>query len=135
MSLFDIERVALERLSPVARDYYASGADDEITLRHNREAFERIPLHYKVLVDVGRRALATTVLGEAIAMPVMVAPTAFHRLAHSLGEIGVTLRNPEEIGREAAIDPSAGGNPIPVDAFTLERIFRSAVKGDLSLKS
>jgi len=39
------------------------------------------------------------------------------------------------IGREAAIDPSAGGNPIPVDAPTLERIFRSAVKGDLSLKS
>ena len=52
-----------------------------------------------------------------------------------LGDIGVTLRNPEEIGREAAIDPSAGGNPIPVDAATLERIFRSAVKGDLSLKS
>jgi hypothetical protein len=47
----------------------------------------------------------------------------------------VTLRNAEEIGREAAIDPSAGGNPIPVDAATLERIFRSAVKGDLSLKS
>ena len=47
----------------------------------------------------------------------------------------MTLRNPEEIGREAAIDPSAGGNPIPVDAVILERIFRSAVKGDLSLKS
>ena len=54
-------------------------------------------------------------------------------IPHSLGEIGVTLRNPEEIGREAAIDPSAGGNPVPVDAPTLERIFRSAVKGDLSL--
>ena len=52
-----------------------------------------------------------------------------------LAEIGVTLRNPEEIGREAAIDPSAGGNPIPVDAATLERIFRSAAKGDLSLTS
>jgi alcohol dehydrogenase class IV len=56
-------------------------------------------------------------------------------IPHSLADIGVTLRNPEEIGREAAIDPSAGGNPIPVDAATLERIFRSAVKGDLSLKS
>jgi len=56
-------------------------------------------------------------------------------IPHALSEIGVTLRNPEEIGREAAIDPSAGGNPIPVDAPTLERIFRSAVKGDLSLKS
>jgi alcohol dehydrogenase class IV len=54
-------------------------------------------------------------------------------IPHSLAEIGVTLRNPEEIGREAAIDPSASGNPVPVDAPTLERIFRSAVKGDLSL--
>jgi alcohol dehydrogenase class IV len=56
-------------------------------------------------------------------------------IPHSLADIGVTLRNPEEIGREAAADPSAGGNPIPVDAETLARIFRSAVKGDLSLKS
>ncbi|MGE0521182.1 MAG: iron-containing alcohol dehydrogenase [Candidatus Binatia bacterium] len=56
-------------------------------------------------------------------------------IPHTLAEIGVTLRNPEEIGREAAIDPSAGGNPIPVDALTLERIFRSAVQGDLPLRS
>jgi hypothetical protein len=46
----------------------------------------------------------------------------------------VTLANPEVIGREAAADPSAGGNPIPVDAPTLERIFRSAVRGDLLLR-
>ena len=54
-------------------------------------------------------------------------------IPHTLADIGVSLRNPEQIGREAAIDPSAGGNPIPVDAPTLERIFRSAVKGDLAL--
>ncbi len=63
---------------------------------------------------------------------------AFRRelgIAHSLGEIGVTLKNPAEIAREAAIDPSVSGNPAPVDEATLERIFRSAVKGDLSLKS
>jgi alcohol dehydrogenase class IV len=56
-------------------------------------------------------------------------------IPHTLADIGVTLRNPDEIGREAAIDPSAGGNPVAVDAETLARIFRSAVKGDLSLKS
>ncbi len=55
-------------------------------------------------------------------------------IPHSLAEIGVTLRNPGEIGREAAADPSAAGNPIPVDAPTLERLFRSAVAGDLSLR-
>ena len=87
MSLFDIERVAMERLDPVARDYYASGADDEITLRENRAAFERIQLHYRVLVDVAARDLSIGLLGERIDMPVLVAPTAFHRLAHSLGEL------------------------------------------------
>jgi alcohol dehydrogenase class IV len=55
-------------------------------------------------------------------------------IPHTLADIGVTLANPEEIGREAAADPSASGNPIPVDAATLERIFRSAVRGDLQLR-
>jgi alcohol dehydrogenase class IV len=55
-------------------------------------------------------------------------------IAHSLGEVGVTLGNPDVIGREASLDPSAGGNPIPVDAATFERIFRSAVNGDLTLR-
>jgi alcohol dehydrogenase class IV len=55
-------------------------------------------------------------------------------IPHTLAEVGVTLVNPEVIGREAAIDPSAGGNPIPLDAPTLERIFRSAVRGDLQLR-
>jgi alcohol dehydrogenase class IV len=55
-------------------------------------------------------------------------------IPHTLAEIGVDLRNPEVIGREAAVDPSAGGNPIPIDAATFERIFRSAVSGDLSLR-
>ena len=55
-------------------------------------------------------------------------------IAHSLGEVGVTLRNPDVIGREASLDPSAGGNPVPVDAATFERIFRSAVNGDLTLR-
>ena len=52
-------------------------------------------------------------------------------IPHSLAEIGVRADKAEIIGREAAIDPSAGGNPIPVDAAVLERIFRAAVDGKL----
>ena len=52
-------------------------------------------------------------------------------IAHSLADIGVDLRNVKVIGEEAARDPSAGGNPIPVDAAVLEKIFRAAVAGDL----
>jgi alcohol dehydrogenase class IV len=54
-------------------------------------------------------------------------------IPHSLAEIGVALSNPDTIGHEAALDPSAGSNPLPTDAADYARIFRSAVKGDLSL--
>jgi alcohol dehydrogenase class IV len=53
-------------------------------------------------------------------------------IPHSLADIGVSTDKAAIIGREAAIDPSAGGNPIPVDAAQLERIFRAAVDGRLS---
>ncbi len=53
-------------------------------------------------------------------------------IPHSLADIGVTTHNAAVIGQEAAIDPSAGGNPIPVNATQLERIFRAAVGGDLA---
>jgi len=56
------------------------------------------------------------------------------KIPHTLAEIGVTLDNPEVIGREAAVDPCAGANPVPIDADTFARLFRSAVKGDLSLR-
>jgi alcohol dehydrogenase class IV len=52
-------------------------------------------------------------------------------IPHSLAEIGVSADKAEIIGREAAIDPSAGGNPIPIDAAQLENIFRAAVAGKL----
>jgi alcohol dehydrogenase class IV len=54
-------------------------------------------------------------------------------IPHSLAELGVPLSDPELIGHEASLDPSAAGNPRPTDAATYARIFRSAVKGDLSL--
>ncbi len=52
-------------------------------------------------------------------------------IPHSLADIGVNAGNAVVIGREAAIDPSAGGNPIAVDAAQLERIFLAAVDGRL----
>jgi len=52
-------------------------------------------------------------------------------IPHSLADIGVSVDKAAIIGREAAIDPSASGNPIPVDAAQLEHIFRAAVAGRL----
>jgi len=53
-------------------------------------------------------------------------------IPHSLAEIGVDTHNAPVIGSEAAIDPSAGGNPIGVSAAQLEHIFRAAVEGTLA---
>ena len=53
------------------------------------------------------------------------------KIPHSLADIGVSADKATIIGREAAIDPSAGGNPIPVEASHLEHIFRAAVAGEL----
>ena len=46
----------------------------------------------------------------------------------------MTLDQPDTIGHEASLDPSASGNPLPTDARAYARLFRSAVKGDLTLK-
>lgn len=87
VNLFELEAVAREKLSRESFDYYASGAQDEVTLRENRAAYDRISLAYRVLVDVSHRDLTTTVLGQPVAMPVLVAPAAFQRLAHPEGEL------------------------------------------------
>jgi len=87
INLFDFEKKARQRLSKMAGDYYASGANDEITLRENHAAYERITLRPRVLRDISRRELTTTVLGQEISMPILVAPTAFHQMAHPEGEV------------------------------------------------
>lgn len=86
VNLFEYERLAKARMTPMAFDYYAGGAMDEITATANHRAYDEIFLRYRVLVGVGTRDTSTTVLGHKITMPVLVAPSAFHGLAHPLGE-------------------------------------------------
>src|SRR5919108_307110 len=83
----DFEELARARLDPGAYGYFAGGAGDEHTLRENRAAFTRWQLRPRVLVDVGEVTTATTVLGSDISFPLLVAPTAFQRLAHPEGEL------------------------------------------------
>jgi 4-hydroxymandelate oxidase len=87
MNLAELERSAEQRVPKTTWDYYASGADDEVTLARNSAAYRELALHYRVLVDVSARELGTTVLGQPVSMPVLVAPTAFQRLAHRDGEL------------------------------------------------
>jgi 4-hydroxymandelate oxidase len=86
-NLTDFAGSAQKQLQTTTWDYYDSGADDEECLRRNRAGFAALSLHYRVLRDVASRTLETRLLGRSVAMPVGVAPTAFHRLAHPQGEI------------------------------------------------
>ena len=69
LTLYDLERLAEERL---ATDYWhvvAGGVGDEITVRRNREAFDAIAVRPRLLTDVTTRDLSTTVLGHRISFP------------------------------------------------------------------
>jgi 4-hydroxymandelate oxidase len=87
VNVFDFETIAREKLSREAYDYYAGGAHDEVSVRGNRAAYDRLSIAYRVLVDVSRRDMATSILGQPVAMPMLVAPTAFHRMATPEGEV------------------------------------------------
>jgi 4-hydroxymandelate oxidase len=83
----DFEEAARKRLDPGAYGYFAGGAGDEHTLRANVAAFARWELRPRVLVDVSEASTEATVLGTELAMPLLVAPTAFQRLADPEGEL------------------------------------------------
>ena len=87
VNLRDFETTARDRLDPVYYDYFASGAQDEITVEANEAAFRRRTLIPRVLRGCGPPRLETTVLGTAGSMPVLIAPTAFHRLACAEAEV------------------------------------------------
>lgn len=87
ISVADYSRAARSNLPGDVLDYFEGGALDEITLRENTTGWERLKLYYRVLAGVGKRELETSVLGQRISMPIVVAPTAFHKLACEEGEI------------------------------------------------
>jgi len=91
INVHDYAELARERLPRMAYDYYASGAHDEITLARNERAYDEIALHYRVLVDASQPNLSTSILGHAVSMPLLVAPTAFHKMAHPDGELGTAM--------------------------------------------
>jgi alcohol dehydrogenase class IV len=95
---------------------------------HNRAAIEaRLAIIARVLNLAGEpyAALFEWVLGFRQRL----------RIPHSLAEIGVPPTDAALIGREAELDPSAAGNPLPTDAVAYARIFRAAVRGDLTLSA
>src|SRR5438876_7552587 len=89
VNVADYEALAAERLERGAFGYFAGGAGDELTLAENVAAYRRLRLRPRVLRDVASPDTGTTVLGQHVSMPVLVAPMAYQRTAHPDGEVGM----------------------------------------------
>jgi isopentenyl diphosphate isomerase/L-lactate dehydrogenase-like FMN-dependent dehydrogenase len=115
LNVYDFEEAAQARLDPGAYAYYAGGAGDERTLRANVEAFARWELRPRVLVDVSEVSTQTTVLGTDVALPLLVAPTAFHRLAHPDRELA-TARAAAAVGTVMCLSTLSSVSPAELAA-------------------
>lgn len=87
VNLFDFEKKAEAKMSRLAYEYVASGAADELTLRWNRLAFDAIKLNPTVLADMTQPDTRVSLFGDELAYPILIAPTAYHRIMHPDGEL------------------------------------------------
>ncbi len=89
INVFDFEPVMQKNVPPAHFGYMASGLDDEVTLRANREGFLKFQLRPRRLVDVSKVDMSTDLLGVKFNSPIIIAPTGGHRGYHPDGEEGV----------------------------------------------
>ncbi|MFE2169617.1 alpha-hydroxy acid oxidase [Streptomyces sp. NPDC059447] len=114
MRLADFERSAASVLPPSVRDFIAGGSGDETTLDANRSALDRVFLVPRVLRDVSRVSTDTTLLGRPAALPVAVAPIAYHRLVHPDGELATA-----RAAKAAGVPFTAGTlSSVPIEEIT-----------------
>jgi len=90
LNVFDFENIASKVMSKEGWDYYSSGADDEITLRENHNAYHRIWLRPRVLVNVKNIDIRSKILGFNTSFPVYITACAMGKLAHPDGELALT---------------------------------------------
>ncbi|GMT10522.1 hypothetical protein PFISCL1PPCAC_1819, partial [Pristionchus fissidentatus] len=97
LTISDYEKSATSLLPVHPRDYYNGGAEDEVTLRENKRAFDDYTIRPFCLRDASLCSLSSSFLSHSLPHPIAVAPTAFHRMAHPEGELA-TVRGSKESG-------------------------------------
>jgi 4-hydroxymandelate oxidase len=90
INVFDFEPVAKANLPPAHFGYMATGIDDEVTLRANREGFLKFQLRPRRLVAVSTIDMTTEILGARYDSPIVIAPTGGNRAFHTDGEMAVS---------------------------------------------
>jgi len=89
LDVFDFEPVMHKNVPPAHFGYMASGVDDDVTLRANRQGFLKFQLRPRRLVDVSKVDMSTEILGQRYETPVIIDPTGGHKAYHPDGEAGV----------------------------------------------
>jgi L-lactate dehydrogenase (cytochrome) len=119
-SIEDLRVIARSRLPRALYDYISRGSYDEVTWKRNRDDLRAIQLRQRVMVDVSKLSVATTVLGEPWSMPLALAPTGLTGLFHRDGEI------------EAARAAQSAGVPFCLSTMSICSIedVRAAVAGN-----
>ena len=117
-NVMDLRELARRRVPRAFFEYADLGAYDEVTLRGNRAALERLKFRQRVMIDVDQRSLATTIVGQPVSMPLAIAPTGLTGLQHGAGEI---------LGARAAIKAGIPFCLSTVSICSIEQV-RDAVK-------
>lgn len=89
LDVFDFEPVMKQNVPPAHFGYMATGVDDEVTLRANREGFRNFELRPRRLVDVSKIDMSVEIFGAKFDSPIAIAPTGSNRAFHPDGEIAV----------------------------------------------
>ncbi|MBT8345035.1 MAG: alpha-hydroxy-acid oxidizing protein [Desulfofustis sp.] len=90
LNTFDFESVAAHTMTEEGWGYYSSGADDEITLRENHTAFQRVWFKPRILVNVKSIDMTTSILGVKSSFPLYFSATALGKLADDEGELAIS---------------------------------------------
>jgi isopentenyl diphosphate isomerase/L-lactate dehydrogenase-like FMN-dependent dehydrogenase len=106
INIDDLRKRARRRLPRMLFDFIEGGAEDEHTLRSNRQGFELVRLRPRVLVDVAERSLRTTVAGETLSLPVLLAPVGLARIAGPAGELAAA-RGATKAGTVSVVSTAA----------------------------
>ncbi len=87
LNVWDFKKIAQQRLDQASWDFITGAAGDEISMRWNREAYDRIRLEPNVLVDVSGIDTRTRLFGQEIPFPILVSPSGGHSRSHPDGEL------------------------------------------------
>ena len=130
----DFRRLAKKRLPSPIFHYIDGGADDEVTLRHNTQAFEVCDLVPNVLAGVDSVDLRTEVLGQQLEIPLFMSPTAMQRLFHHDGERAIA-RAAEKLGTMFGVSTIGTRSIEELAKFSAPKLFQIYIHKDPALTS